>query len=136
MKKELTILSIYENVTDACIALRDFCTGGGIDKNTSSEFELCLTEALNNVIKHAYKGDHTKKIDLLYSLTDNELEIVVEDTGIARTNIKEPVLNFDPDDINSLPEGGMGLYIIKNLMDSAEYSRVGDKNIFKMKKLL
>jgi serine/threonine-protein kinase RsbW len=135
-KKEISIPSIYERVSEACFSLRDFCFHNSVEKKICSELELCLTEALNNVIKHAYKEDFLQKIDLAYSFDSNQLKIEIEDFGLPRTNFKEPVLNYNPSDVDTLPEGGMGLYIIKNLMDDVIYSRIEGKNRFIMKKIL
>lgn len=134
--KNISIPSVYERVSEACFSLRDFCFHNNIEKNMCSELELCLTEALNNVIKHAYKEDSLQKIFLEYSLKANVLEITIEDSGLPRINFNEPVLNYDPSDVNTLPEGGMGLYIIKNLMDNVTYSRIDGINTFIMKKVL
>jgi len=136
IQKTLSIASIYEKVGEACCSLRELCSSIEIEKKVCSEMELCLTEALNNVIKHAYKEDPDQKIDLTYSLKGKELEIIIEDYGIGRTNLGEPSLIYDPEDINSLPEGGMGLFIIKNLMDFVSYYRIEGKNTFIMRKNL
>lgn len=135
-KIELKIFSIYEKVAEACFSLRDFCFKQNIEKKICSELELCLTEALNNVIKHAYKENPDKLIEISYTFENSELTIRIEDFGNPRTSIKEPSLEYDPKDINSLPEGGMGLFIIKNLTDSSEYFSDQGKNVFIMKKLI
>lgn len=134
VKRELTISSIYDKVAEACYCLRDFCFKAGIEKKTCSEMELCLTEALNNVVKHAYKENPDKNIQIGYIIENDELEIKLVDQGIPRTVIKDPALVYDPKDINSLPEGGMGLFIIKNLMDSVEYYSENGNNTFIMKR--
>jgi len=127
-------MSDYEKVAEACFVLREFCVSAGIEKKICCELELCLTEALNNIIKHAYKEDNSKTIHVLISITEFELEIKLTDTGSPRLTVSEPSLVYDPKDINSLPEGGMGLFIIKNLMDSADYNTSQGINTFIMKK--
>ena len=135
-RREIKIFSIYEKVAEACYSLRDFCFKEHIEKKICSELELCLTEALNNVIKHAYKEDPNKVIDITFTFDRSELTMLIEDTGSPRLTVKEPELEYDPKDINSLPEGGMGLFIIKNLTDSSEYFTKEGKNIFLMKKII
>ncbi len=135
-RREIKIFSIYEKVAEACYSLRDFCFKEKIEKKVCSELELCLTEALNNVIKHAYKEDPNKVIDITFTFDNSELTMMIEDSGSPRINIKEPELEYDPKDINSLPEGGMGLFIIKNLTDTSEYFTKEGKNIFLMKKII
>ena len=66
-----------------------------------------------------------KKVKFTINLTDY---------GESRKNVGKPVLEFDPDDIDSLPEGGMGLFIIEQLMDENFYTVKGNKNIFTLVK--
>jgi len=51
----------------------------------------------------------------------------------------DPMTADDPD-ITTLPEdreiGGLGIFMVKNIMDSMEYQRNGDKNILTIKKKL
>lgn len=132
--KSFTINSEYKNVSSVCFIAKTFCEENYISEEITREIELSLAEALNNIIKHAYKGDETNKIDIGMSFENNKLTLVLEDTGTQRTNIKKPVLEFDPNDIDSLPEGGMGLFIIEQLMDENTYSCDGNKNIFTLVK--
>ena len=93
-------------------------------------------ESLNNVIKHSYKGLSGKKIDLIVSINPKSIDIDIMETGIPRTNIEKPKLEFNPDDLSSAPEGGMGLYIIESLMDSTNYESNNGLNITSFSKNL
>ncbi|MCB0732626.1 MAG: ATP-binding protein, partial [Ignavibacteriae bacterium] len=87
-----------------------FCEDHIVPEATIREIELCLAEALNNIIKHAYKGNEENIINILLEYSENKFKIVLEDTGIERANLDKPTLEFDPEDVDSLPEGGMGLF--------------------------
>lgn len=104
------------------------------DESVCNEIEICLVESLNNIIKHAYKEDNSRNIDLSIEINTSYIVIDVEDDGIPRKERKKPSLDFDPDDIENLPEGGMGLYIIDQLMDELTYKSIDGANIFTMKK--
>ena len=132
--KTFTVTGAFKNVSSVCFMLKTFCDENGVPEDKIREVELSLAEALNNIIKHAYKRVETNKIDIQFKYEDNRLEIVLTDYGEARKNLNKPVLEFDPDDVNSLPEGGMGLFIIEQLMDENKYLRVGNKNIFTLVK--
>lgn len=94
--------------------------------------EICLTEALNNVIKHSYEGKPGNLIKLKLALTKKRLEIIISETGKPREKIEKPKLEFDPTDIENLPEGGMGLFIIEEIMDETKYRSDGKTNTFTM----
>ncbi|MCB9257892.1 MAG: ATP-binding protein [Ignavibacteriales bacterium] len=133
-KKNFTIDSEYKNVSSVCFITKTFCEENNLFDEKIKEIELSLAEALNNIIKHAYKGDETNQIEISMWFDSDKFSIELIDYGEPRLNTGKPVLEFDPDDIDSLPEGGMGLFIIEQLMDENHYSREGNKNIFRLVK--
>lgn len=134
--KKFIINSEYKNVNSVCFITKTFCEDHSISENCIREIELSIAEALNNIIKHAYKGEDKNTIEISLEVKNKTFQIVLTDYGIERSNLNKPTLEFDPNDIESLPEGGMGLFIIEQLMDEAIYLREGNKNIFTMVKNL
>lgn len=128
--KKFSINSEYKNVSSVCFIAKTFCEDNLIPAQIIREIELSLAEALNNIIKHAYKGNEENIIEISLDCSENKFKIILEDYGIERANLDKPTLVFDPSDVESLPEGGMGLFIIEQLMNETKYERVGNKNIF------
>jgi len=135
-KKEFSLTSSYDDVADISKDIRTFCENNKVMSKVCDEIEICITEALNNVIKHSYKGESGKKIDVIVNKKKKLLEIEILDTGEARKSFDKPTLDFDPEDIESLPEGGMGLFIIEEIMNETHYRITDGKNIFTMRKYL
>ena len=131
-----SIESKYKNVNATADNIKKFCVGNGITEPVCNDLMICVIEALNNVITHSYNKDESQLIDISIAIRDSEFVVVITDNGIARTNFEKATLEFDPEDIENLPEGGMGLFIIENLMDSTNYSSKDGKNIFTMVKKL
>ena len=136
VEQSFHINSDYGNVTLVNKQIRFFLELHGIEQHISNAVEICLTEALNNVIKHSYKNDDAKSIDLIVKKETNYFEITIIDNGLPRKNLTVSKLDFDPQDINNLPESGMGLYIIEQLMDEMKYYTQDGKNYFLLKKWL
>lgn len=136
IEQSFNIISDYGNVALVNKRIRFFLELHGIEQHISNAVEICLTEALNNVIKHSYNNDVTKSIDLIVKKDSNFFEIIIIDTGLPRENLVVSKLDFDPQDINNLPESGMGLYIIEQLMDEMKYFTKDGKNYFSLKKWL
>ena len=132
--KNFTINSQYKNVSSVCFIAKTFCEEHYIPEEKVREIELSLAEAMNNIIKHSYKGDESNKIEIQLACDEKSFKVILTDYGEARTNLKKPVLEFDPNDIDSLPEGGMGLFIIEQLMDENIYIAEGNKNKFTLVK--
>ncbi len=131
--KKFEIESKYENVVVLSTSVRTFCLDHSIRDEKIQEIELCLIEALNNVIRHSYNSEEKSKIEIEVNINPDTVDLLIHDYGIARTNFEKPKLEFDPDDIENLPEGGMGLFIIDKLMYETKYTSENGKNTFLMR---
>lgn len=93
-------------------------------------FELAVTEAFTNSSLHAGKDKPAPPVTVTFLFEEQRLTVTMRD-GNAPFNIETP----EPD-IESYPEGGYGLLIIRKLMDTVIYSREGQDNIITMSKQL
>ncbi len=132
----LKITSGFEKISDTARKILDFLDQNNLGEEFKMHTEICIVEALNNIVEHAYKEEKGKPIEINVALNDDFLTIEMVDRGIPRTEFKKAELNFDPEDIFSLPEGGMGLYIIEKIMDETKYLSKDGKNVYSMKKKL
>jgi serine/threonine-protein kinase RsbW len=89
--------------------------------------ELALAEALTNIVEHGYGHDTTEPVRLRLLERSGALEIDIWDRGrpipdglIENTDASTTFL-FDPTDLDGLPEGGMGLALIKAAFDEVRY---------------
>lgn len=133
---ELKIESLYENVPFVCDKAKEFCMQCGMTENEAIKVMICMDEALNNVVKHSYKEQAGNEIEIVFSFAGNTIRIDIIDYGESRKGGIKSELKFDPDDIESLPEGGMGLFIIQRYMDATEYHSHNGKNVFTLFKKL
>jgi serine/threonine-protein kinase RsbW len=126
--------------TENLALIRDFVTRvgsqAGLDDSEVANLELAVDEACANVIEHAYEHDATKQVVIRAIFDEKTLRIEVVDTGKG----------FEP---QSIPEadlrklaaerksGGLGLRLIKSLMDEVHYEiEPGKKNELRMVKYL
>ena len=119
---KFSITSEYHNISMVSRKIKLFLTEEKIDKDIIDPILISLMEALNNSIEHSYLEKAGNNIDVIVSISPLKVEISILETGIPRTNFDKPKLQFNPDDLSTAPEGGMGLFIIDNLMDSTSYS--------------
>ena len=82
-----------------------------------NDLKLATTEACTNVIRHAYKFDALKYYDVEMRVTDRFLmiELLYCDPGFDPDKIPVP-------DLKKMNEGGLGVFIIKNIMDYVKYT--------------
>lgn len=100
----------------------------------SHNIELCIVEAVNNIIEHGYKSLPGNTINLTLRVNSNKLIIIISDKGIKNINKPKKELDYNPNDIPNLPERGFGMYLINKIMDSMEYESVSDTNYLTLTK--
>lgn len=108
----------------------------GFSEENIHRIELAVDEASTNVIRHAYKNSKTNQEFLSVEVTTHEdrLEIDVIDAGkgFDPSQVKTPEMDVY---LKEMKRGGLGLYLIKTLMDKVEYKiKPGVKNRVRMVK--
>lgn len=83
----------------------------GIPEDAVFELELALTEALSNVIRHAYRGEGGHTIDLSLAIDDRRLELSLHDRGRPFDD------TYRPPDLATPEEGNYGVHLIDQLVD-------------------
>jgi len=118
---KFSITSEYHNISTVSRKIKSFMKEQRVKKDIIDPVLISLMEALNNSIEHAYLEKEGNNIDVIITLGKSKVEVDILETGIPRTKFEKPKLVFDPDDLSTAPEGGMGLYIMHSLMDSVSY---------------
>lgn len=95
--------------------------------------DLGLTEALTNVIRHGYGEVLNGRVTLVCFATAHQWQLTLSDCGnpIPQALLQQAdgsVFDFNPDDLHSIPEHGMGLALIHKCFDSVDYQVRVDGN--------
>ncbi len=90
--------------------------------------KLALEEAVVNIISYAYPGETDKTITIQIEFQPKKMIITITDMGIPfdPTSKKEPDISLP---LEERPIGGLGTYLVKQLMTNVTYKRLGGKNI-------
>lgn len=131
----LEIESRLENVWMVGIAVRNYCLEAGHDYALAVSIELALVEAVNNTIIHAYHSQAGHLVEIRVELSSSDMTFTIKDCGTSMGNLPEMDLQIDSEDVPSLPEGGYGLPIIRQVMDKIEYGSQDNVNTFVMTKV-
>ncbi len=138
-KLDLAIGSCFEDVNLVGLCIRAL-TSRLFDKDQCDKIEICVVEVVTNCIKHSYGGRKGHRVYVSYQAYDDRVVIDVADSGIAidrKIMENEPTdFNIDKSDIENIPEGGMGLKIIRTWMDRVSYDTVDGLNHCVMVKYL
>ena len=107
----------------------------GIDMALSASLNLALEEAVVNVMNYAYPEGQTGNIVLEAYANEERLKFVISDNGVPF----DPTTTAEPDVAASIEDrsiGGLGIFLVRHLMDSVNYERVGGENILTLRKNL
>ena len=96
-------------------------------------FNLSLDEVVTNVISYAFKDVQEHPIDVRLCLMGDVLQAEVTDSGRPFNPIDVPTPDLDAP-IDERRIGGLGIHIVREMMDSLEYAREGERNILRLTK--
>jgi serine/threonine-protein kinase RsbW len=131
-----TITSSLHELSKVGEAVRVFLSEPSLSETEIYELELCVIEAVSNCIRHAYRGAPGNFVEIEMIAEPGTVTFIIFDIGRAWQSPLQASLEYDPEDRDNLPENGMGVYLIKQIMDDIEYSSQGGKNVLRMIKKL
>jgi len=105
------------NLKQIRAVMTKIASAAGLSKEDAGSVILAVDEACSNIIKHCCENDPTRSIDVTITLDKDSLAITIIDNG-SRFNIQAIV----PRDIQEIKPGGLGVHIIREVMDIVEYS--------------
>ena len=101
---------------------------GDADRMFRHEMITAFGEAFNNIVIHGYRDQSDGMLDVEAELKPNEMTLRLIDMGHA-----VDFGGLNPPDLDSMPERGMGVFMIHALMDEVVY-RGGAPNILSLTK--
>jgi serine/threonine-protein kinase RsbW len=138
---QLSIPSELAQVRYLGLAVRALLAELSCPEEQAASIELCLIEAVNNVIEHAYREEPGHLVEVSVCADAEAIELAVRDDGavmpdgvIERARAREAELDAAADPsgaplaLEAVAEGGYGLRLITQLMSEVAYRRDGDRN--------
>lgn len=104
------------------LSISGIATRMGFSYEDIEDLKIAVSEAASNVVTHAY--DENGEMTIGIGVYPNRIEVMVADSGESfdLKDIKEDIGPYDKntEEVDSLREGGFGLFIINTLMDKVE----------------
>lgn len=135
MGKKLVIKNDISEISKLATFVEELSEEFNLTPELNFNLNLVLEEAVSNVILYAYGKEVQKEITLLANMSNNNLIFVLTDSGKEFDPTKVP----DADVTLSAEEreiGGLGIFLIRQIMDMVEYQRIDGKNVLTMQKQL
>ena len=120
------ITKLNEFVKSATTALN-------METGLANQIKLAVEEAVTNIIDYAYQNGTEGNISVTIEADESRIRFIITDSGAE----------FDPTSVSKAdttlsveerPIGGLGVFLVRNLMDSINYERVDGKNVLRMEK--
>lgn len=116
--------------------IRERAASLGMPEEKIYKMELASEEALVNIISYAYPGKSEKKIATLsldcQKLGTTRFEVLIRDRGVPFNPIDAEITVDIHKPIEERKIGGLGIFMIRKLLDEVSYQRVGEENILRM----
>lgn len=96
---------------------------------------LSLEELITNIINYGYRDGQEHQIHIDLQVAKTEIVVELKDDGIPFNPLEAPCPDVNQD-LNDRPVGGLGIFLVRSLMDDVQYRRTGEQNVLIMKKYL
>jgi serine/threonine-protein kinase RsbW len=116
-----------------CQHLKKFGQATGLSEAFITDVNICLDELLTNIVSYGFEDDLEHIIRFAMNLDNQVLTLSIEDDGIPFNPLekKDPEV---PADLIDVRIGGLGIHIVRKLMDDIRYKRKQGRNKLTMKK--
>lgn len=135
MTKKLTLHNDVQQISKLADFVDAIAEEASIDPSLAMSLNLALEEAVTNVVMYAYPAGEEGDVDIVAELSEGTLLFTISDKGIPF----DPTKKEDADITLGVEErqiGGLGIFLVRQLMDTVEYERKDGYNILTMKKKL
>ncbi len=135
--KELIITNNLEDSSKLVPFVDDVANDLGMDSALKNSINLALEEALVNVIQYAYPESVTKPISLKakWAPDKKHVDFILKDCGVLFDPLQAETADITLE-LNDRPIGGLGIFLVKEIMDHVTYQRINGVNILTMSKNL
>lgn len=133
---EIRIPAKPQYVSVIRLAISGLATRVGFLYDQIEDIKIAISEAVTNVVQHAYEESEQGDIVIGCALYTDKIEILVTDFGNSFDfeEIKKEVGPYEPNSsITQLREGGLGLFLMETLMDEVRVNSENGVTVFMTK---
>ena len=124
----LVIKNKDEEISAAIEFVRAYLKRGNFSEDCGCSLAVAFDEMLSNIIHHGYNDTSEHNIKITLSSKGKNFIGIIEDDGVEFN----PLLHPKADTSLPLSErelGGLGIHLVRNMMDKIEYKRTQNKNV-------
>ena len=133
LRESLSITNNVSEITKLNAFVQSATTAVHMESNLARKIKLAVEEVVTNCIEYAYPSDTIGTVTVVIEADDSRIRFIISDSGsdFDPTNVSKADTTLSVDE---RPIGGLGVFLVRNLMDSINYARTDGKNILRMEK--
>ena len=123
----------WDGISKAMDECRHVAQTHDVPPNVQRDVVVSLEEIVTNVLRHGADGARVPAVELCLEISQDVLSLAVLDDGPAfdPLSVDEPARDQP---LDTRPVGGLGILLIKRLMDDVAYTREGERNRLEIRK--
>lgn len=134
--QRLTIAADLAELTRVMQMTDAFCAGVGAGAADVSALHLALEEMVTNVITHGYHNDPSRSFDFrIEAMAADRIRATVTDDAPAYNPLARPEVDTSLP-LEARPVGGLGVHLVRKLMDACLYEHRDGRNLFSIERKL
>ncbi len=133
LDESLTVASDLERVPQVNDWVKEIASRLDFDRSLTSQLVLAVEETVVNIINYAYPDDQKGEVKLDARASDRNLRFVISDSGMPfdPTHAAEADTTLS---VEERPIGGLGIFLVRQLMDTINYERIDGHNVLTLTK--
>jgi anti-sigma regulatory factor (Ser/Thr protein kinase) len=113
--------------------LQEFWSAACLPPAQAMSFELALEEIFMNVVMHGSPPGALPRVEVSLVLADGGVTMTIEDSGPDFDPLTLPQPDLEAN-LGDRPIGGLGVFLVRQMMDAVSYHRIGSRNRLRMSK--
>lgn len=118
----ITIPAKAEYLSVVRLTLNGIAANVGFSFEEIEDMKIAVAEACNNAVIHAYSEEQAGSVEVSFNIVEKGLDIHVKDEGISLDTAHklEKAVSHHNKSLNEIRTSGLGLYLMKSLMDNVQ----------------
>ncbi|SHG03820.1 serine/threonine-protein kinase RsbW [Fodinibius roseus] len=130
----MTVEASTEHLSEVRDFVAEHAAAFGFNQQEVADIRLAVDEAYTNIIKHAYQNNADETVEIELGYNNTKFWVTLLDTGNTFDVTKYSKPNICQR-IKEKKRGGVGVYLIRKLMDDVEYQTEDATNTIRMTKI-
>ena len=130
---EISLVNDLRELARIASRINEFCAARNLGPQLAYAINLAVDEVLTNTITYGYDDDEPHRIELIVSMEAEEIVVEIVDESNVFDLSQAPEVDVDSS-IEDRMLGGLGLFLVHQMMDGVEHRRVDGCNVVTLTK--